>query len=293
MTNIVQTWAWFGLATLTKGADWVTRQDNEMIRLGSDNKIIRWKAISNGPFLYCHWRQEASQGWDLQELINIFACLKRGLYWQGIILLSRSCVKPFFELSFEIFCAFQKMPLPLLFHPLLETLWIRLTLGLTVKATVSTRAHNLSCDHLMGGARSSKELRYPSFEVPITLGFFQIKIIRNKTCWLGIKYSHMIAWFWTSWLAAFEGTFNFIFISEQLSMFGSKYKHLKSYGKGKITTLGVPVSKLKDTDNTQNSLLCQFEGWITQKSGIIVTASMILMTGGNSKVSFGGPWIFT
>ena len=145
----------------------------------------------------------------------------------------------------------------------------------------------------MGGARSSKELRYPSFEVPITLGFFQIKIDRNKTCWLGIKYSHMIAWFWTSWLAAFEGTFNFIFISEQLSMFGSKYKHLKSYGKGKITTLGVPVSKLKDTDNTQNSLLCQFEGWITQKSGIIVTASMILMIGGNSKVSFGGPWIFT
>ena len=52
----------------------------------------------------------------------------------------------------------------------------------------------------------------------------------------------MIAWFWTSWLAAFEGTFNFIFISEQLSMFGSKYKHLKS--KGKVTTLGVPVGKI-------------------------------------------------
>ena len=180
MTNIVQTWAWFGLATLAKGADWVTRQDNEMIRLGSNNKIIRWKAISNGPFLYCHWRQEASQGWDLQELINIFACLKRGSYWQGIILLSRSCVKPFFELSFEIFCAFQKMPLPLLFHPLLETLWIRLTLGLTVKATVSAGAHNLSCDHLMGGARSSKELRYPSFEVPITLGFFRLRLIETK-----------------------------------------------------------------------------------------------------------------
>ena len=86
---------------------------------------------------------------------------------------------------------------------------------------------------------------------------------------MGIKYSHMIAWFWTSWLAAFEGTFNFIFISEQLSMFGSKYKHLKSYGKGKITTLGVPVSKLKDTDNTQNSLLCQFEGWISQKPALL------------------------
>ena len=73
------------------------------------------------------------------------------------------------------------MPLPLLFHPLLETLWIRLTLGLTVKATVSAGAHNLSCDHLMGGARSSKELRYPSFEVPITLGFFfRLRLIETK-----------------------------------------------------------------------------------------------------------------
>ena len=82
-------------------------------------------------------------------------------------------MKPFFELSFEILCAFQKMPLPLLFHPLLETLWIRLTLGLTVKATVSARAHNLSCDQLMGGARSSTELRYPSFEVPYHAWFYK------------------------------------------------------------------------------------------------------------------------